>query len=120
MLTERKVMNEYTGRIDGFQIRDMIYLEDPPKDEIAFDIVKWAKYDSPKAIYDVCEKRVITTDEYCYSVARLVWNPKEPCFEFQSVGMRWLECNPTEKIIVAIRAFADHKAKEILENVEAD
>ena len=35
------------------------------------------------------EKKISTRS--CYSVAQIWWNEKEPCWEFESVGTRFLE-----------------------------
>ena len=105
----------YTERVDGFQIRDVTYLGDPPQDRpIMFDIVKWAQTE-PHEVMDLRTGKPKVSAEHCYSVARLVWNQREPCFEFQSIGMRWLEANPTERVIKMITEFADRKEDELLD-----
>lgn len=60
-------------RFKSFEIRKPTYIgRKPPDDE--YDIVRWADDNS-----------------YCWSIARLKWNPKEPQWEFESVGTRYLE-----------------------------
>lgn len=79
------------GKFKDFEIRDITYLGDPPKDiPIEFDLVKWQKYE-PYEVTDwqTGEKKLNT--KYCFSIARLWWNDHEPCFEFESVGLRYLE-----------------------------
>ena len=108
-------MIEYTPIVDGFQIRDIVYIGSDSdynyEVEKDFDIVKWVKCD-PYNVIDAKTKKEKTIDQYCYSVGRLEWNKKESCFEFKSVGLRWLEANPTEKAIKTIIMFC--KMMEII------
>jgi len=103
------MVREYTPIVDGFQIRDVIGIGfescyTPPENPKRFDIVKWEECEPHTAIDgETGEERQIT--KYCYSVGRLEWNPKEPCFEFKSVGLRWLESNPSERVIKMILGF---------------
>ena len=111
-------MAEYTERIDGFQIRDVAYWGAPPIDApIRYDIVKWVQTE-PREVYSVEQRKYIKSTEYCYSVGFLEYNAHEPCFEFQSVGLRWLECQPTQRVIDMILEFAEKKEKEIEERRE--
>ena len=104
----------YTGRIDGFQIRDVTYIGLPPKNTPPqYDIVKWVKADKPYEAIDWETNKPVLVSEYCYSVARLVWDSKEPCFDFESVGLRWLEANPTQAVIDMVLKFAEEKEKEL-------
>lgn len=64
-------------RFKQFEIRKPALLGNPPTDDYYkynFDVVKWAEDNS-----------------YCWSIGFLKWNRKEPCFEFESVGLRYLE-----------------------------
>lgn len=108
----------YTKRVEEYQIRDVTYLGMPPKDApIEYDIVKWAKPDKPYEAFSLdtktneMTKELIT--EYCYSVGRLVWDKRESCFEFESIGLRWLEAKPSEAVVDMILEFAEKKAKEL-------
>lgn len=104
----------YTERIDGFQIRDVVYIGLPPKGTPPkFDIVKWAVADQPYEAMDIATGKRKMFTEYCYSVGMLVWNRKEPCFEFESVGLRWLEEKPSEAVVDIVLKFAEEKAKEL-------
>lgn len=79
------------GKFKDFEIRDVSYLGEPPKDRpIKFDLVKCQECE-PHEVLDLetGEKKVST--KYCFSIARLWWNDKEPCLEFESVGLRYLE-----------------------------
>lgn len=113
-------MIEYTPRLNGFQIRDVNYLGGKPKNApIKFDIVKWEKNDPPIEVLDLETGKKRMSKEHCYSVAQLVWNEREPCFEFRSVGLRWLECNADESVVQMILRFA--KMMEVcLENGRED
>ena len=104
----------YTDRIDGFQIRDVTYIGLPPKDAPPmFDIVKWEPYSQPQQAVDMRTGEVKTVTEYCYSVARLVWDRKESCFDFRSVGLRWLETWPGANVKDMILKFCWEKEKEL-------
>lgn len=105
---------DYTDRIDGFQIRDVCYFGKPPRDSPPmYDIVKWVQTEPYEAI-DVRTGKRKNVVEYCYSVAALEWERKESGFDFKSIGLRWLESKPTERIIEAILDFAEKKTQEIL------
>ena len=108
----------YTERIDGYQIRDVTYIGLPPADTPPkYDIVKWewVVADPPyEALNITTGKREMVT-EYCYTVGTLVWNKKEPCFEFESCGLRWLEEKPPEAVVDMVLKFAEEKAKELEE-----
>ena len=111
-------MTAYTNIIDGFQIRDVTYLGNPPENApIQFDIVKW-EYHKPREVIDFRTGKKVMSDKNCYSVAFLVWNSKEPGFEFSSVGLRWLESGADDDVIKMILNFANKKEKELLEDEE--
>lgn len=50
-------------------------------------------------------------DEYCFVVAELVWDEHEGDFEFASVGLRWLEEKPSERVVDMILEFAENRRK---------
>ena len=109
-------MTDYTEIIDGFQIRDPVYLWESPNRPIKFDIVKWVDCEPHEVLnFDTGKKEMQT--RYCYSVAFLEWNPKEPCFEFKSIGLRWLRAEPTEKVIKMILDFAENKESEMDDDI---
>lgn len=63
-------------RFKQFEIRKPTFIGNPPTEDYHkynFDIVKWADDNS-----------------YCWVIGMLKWNKKEPCFEFESVGTRYL------------------------------
>lgn len=104
----------YTDRVDGFQIRDVTYIGLPPKDTPPeYDIVKWVLANPPYEAIDMRTGKPKIVTEYCYSVGRLIWNRKEPCFEFESIGLRWLEARPSEVIVDMVLKFAEEKTKEL-------
>ena len=79
------------GKFKDFEIRDVTYLCEPPKNRpIKFDLVKWQEHE-PYEVTDwqTGEKKLNTKN--CFSIATLWWNNKEPCFEFESIGLRYLE-----------------------------
>lgn len=90
----------YTDRYKGFQIRECNYLGDPPTNiPPTFDVVKWYTHDDNK--------------EYCYSVGRLIYNSKEPCFDFESIGLRWLDAHPDEDVENWLIKWAEYKLREL-------
>lgn len=109
-------MANYTERIDGFQICDPAYLGAPPKDRPpTFDIVKWYQTE-PQEVIDMRTGNLITITEHCGVVARLEWNKRERCFDFKSLGLRWLGANPSRAVIYMILDFAKKKEAELLED----
>ena len=100
---------DYTERVEGFQIRDVVYFGKPPKDApIKYDIVKWCQHDRPFMAHVFengmdCGEKEIT--ESCYSVAFLEWDAHDACFELRSVGMRFVEAKPSEAVMDLILDF---------------
>lgn len=77
-------------RFKNFEIRPTTFLDghtDPKK----WDVVKRCNRDKPERVYDLNLGEYKMSDTYCFSVASLWWNEKEPCWEFESVGTRFLE-----------------------------
>ena len=109
------MVKEYTGRYKGFQIRDVSYLGEPPTDmPLTFDVVKWKSYDIPIEARDLFGNKITKTlEEYCYSVGYLEYNAKEPCFEFKSCGLRWLEAHPDEDVEKWIIKWCEYKLQEL-------
>lgn len=111
-------MQTYTDIYKTFQIRDICYVGDPPKDSpIMFDVVQWMTHE-PYEVVDgkTGEKRM--SDRHCWSVAHLVYDPKEPCFELVSVGLRWLEVHPDKDVEDWIMKWCDYKLHELYTNEE--
>lgn len=48
----------------------------------------------------------------CYVVAYLKWNKKEPCYEFESCGLRFLKFY-TDGLAEFINAFAEFQEKRM-------
>lgn len=103
----------YTDRVDGYQIRDVVYLGKPPENAPPrFDIVKWEQAE-PFEAYNIRTGKKETKTEYCYSVAFLEWDSHEPQFVLHSVGLRWLEERPSEAVIEMVLRFCEEKGKEL-------
>lgn len=78
-------------RFKDFEIRPTVFLDghtDPKK----WDVVKWCKREKPERVFDIGHGEYKMSDKYCFSVAQIYWNEKEPCWEFSSVCTRFLEC----------------------------
>lgn len=76
-------------RFKNFEIRPTAFLDghiDPTK----FDVVKWYDHEPWEAINLRTGKKETSTRS-CYSIAHIYWDEKEPCWEFSSVGTRFLE-----------------------------
>ena len=77
-------------KFKDFEIRPACFLDghtDPKK----WDVVKWCKREKPERVFDLGLGEYKMSDTYCFSVAFLEWNEKEPCWEMRSVGTRFLE-----------------------------
>ena len=115
------MVKEYTGRYKGFQIRDVAYLGEPPTDiPPTFDVVKWECYDAQEVVQLPNGESILLNknnlEEYCYTVGTLEYNAKEPCFEFKSCGLRWLEAHPDEDVENWIIKWCDYKLQELYED----
>lgn len=79
----------YTDEWNGFQIRQPTYL-DGHFEPFKFSLVKWQEHE-PYEVIDLYtgEKKMSTRN--CFVIGTLIWNDKEPCFEFQSCGLRYLK-----------------------------
>lgn len=64
-------------KFKDFEIRPTYFLDGNTNPK-RFDVVRWYKTDKPQ-------------DSFCCSVAQIWWNDKEPCWEFKSIGTRFLE-----------------------------
>ena len=99
-INEFSMVKEYTERYKGFQIRDVVYLGDPPQDApLQYDVVRWEKDNGGR--------------DYCWSVGHLEYNAKEPCFEFKSCGLRWLEAKPDEDVMNWVIKWCEYKLQEL-------
>lgn len=77
-------------RFKDFEIRPTTYLDRRIRPG-NFDVVKWAKHETPMEVLNLDTGKKELSDTYCFTVAHITWNPKEPCWEFKSVGTRFLE-----------------------------
>lgn len=77
-------------KFKDFEIRQVVFL-DGHTDLKRWDVVKWYKTDKPTKVINWETGKEETKDTFCCSIARLWWNDKEPCWEFESVGTRFLE-----------------------------
>lgn len=55
------------------------------------------------------EKKVHTTNSYV--IADLEWNEKEGDFDFESVGLRWIEAAPSKEVCDMILKFCNKMTK---------
>lgn len=79
----------YTDEWYGFQFRAPAYL-DGHFEPYEFDLVKWQRHKPHKAIDLVTGKEKMISKS-CFSIGKLIWNPKDECFDFKSCGLRYLE-----------------------------
>ena len=76
-------------KFKDFEIRPTCFL-DGHKDQKKWDVVKWCTCDPHEVVDGMTGKKKVI-DTYCFSVAFLEWDDKEPCWEMRSVGTRFLE-----------------------------
>lgn len=103
----------YTDEWNGFQFRAPAYL-DGHFDPYKFDLIKWEDCEPHEVIdWETKEKKIST--RYCFSIGHLIWDKKEPCFEFESVGLRYLKyrVDGLEKFILD---FCEMMEKELRED----
>lgn len=77
-------------RFKDFEIRQYKSLNgqtDPNK----LELVKWYKTDEPIEVTDGITGEKKIHDTFCYVVAFIDWNNRESCWEFRSVGLRFLD-----------------------------
>lgn len=68
-----------------------------------FHIVKWVETEQMR-IYSLDEKRYVEHTTYNYAIGELEWDDHEPCWEFRSIGTRFLE-DGTEELMKWILDF---------------
>ena len=88
-VTDNNVGSKVTICFQNFEIRPTAFL-DGHIDQNKFDVVKWYDHEPLEAINLKTGKRETSTRS-CYSIAHIYWDEKEPCWEFSSVGTRFLE-----------------------------
>lgn len=83
------MVKTYTDIWNGFQFREPVHVTGHVE-PYSYDLVLW-KETEPHLVakFESGEKAMIT--RYCFSVAKLKWNPKDHSFEFSSCGVRYLE-----------------------------
>lgn len=99
--------------VDGIKIERVVYFPgcEPPNAERRFAISKTVPCKSYEATdMRTGEKKIHTTNSYV--IANLEWNEKEGDFDFESVGLRWLEAAPSKEVCDMILKFCNKMAKE--------
>ena len=79
----------YTDEWNGFQFRQPSYL-DGHFEPYKFDLVKWKDHE-PYEVMDLYNGEKKMSTRHCFTIATLIWDEKEYCFEFESCGLRYLE-----------------------------
>ena len=76
-----KILEPYEStKFKNFEIRKPTFISDPPSDDYYryhYDLVLWTEDNDNRP--------------YCFSIAQLVYDKKEGGFEFESVGLRYLQ-----------------------------
>lgn len=105
----------YTDIWNGFQFRAPVYL-DGHFEPHRFDLVKWVKHE-PHEVLDLYTNKKVMSSKHCYTIGTLIWNDREPCFEFESCGLRYLREREDglEKFILD---FCDMMESELLDEDE--
>lgn len=102
----------YTPIVDNIQIRSISRIgnvEDDP-DRREFDIVKWEDFEPTLTCNKDGQMEFVT--RACYSLGFLRWDYKEECFNFLSVGLRFIEAAPSNAALKMILDFCHEKEKE--------
>lgn len=76
-------------KFKDFEIRPACFI-DGHTDSKTWDVVKWCHCE-PIEVIDIETGKKKISDTYCFVIAFLEWNEKEPCWEMHSVGTRFLE-----------------------------
>lgn len=77
-------------KFKDFEIRPTTTLDgSTPRNR--YELVKWKKYPSPIEVVDLVTGETKEQQHGCFVIAFLEYNEKEPCWEFRSVGLRYLE-----------------------------
>ena len=102
-------VREHTDIFKGFQIRDICRLNELPEPPTTtkpepptttkYDVVQWFKGHGE--------------EPHCWSVARLVYDEKEACFDLESIGLRWLESHPDQEVCDWILKWCEWKIMEL-------
>lgn len=79
----------YTDEWNGFQFRAPIYL-DGHFEPYKFDLVLWQDH-KPYEVVDIYTGKKKMSNRSCFSVAQLNWDTKDHCFDFRSIGLRYLQ-----------------------------
>lgn len=77
-------------KFKDFEIRPA-HAIDGSEDPNRYELVKWYRTDEPVEVTDLQTGEKKIRDLFCYVIAFLEYNDKEPCWEFRSVGLRYLE-----------------------------
>lgn len=83
------MVKTYTDRWNDFQFREPVYLDGRHR-PYEFDLVKWVAH-KPYATIDGYTGEPAISTEHCFSVGRLIWDPKEEDFDFEACGLRYFE-----------------------------
>ena len=109
---EHSTKSIFPPPVEDFEICWPSYLSDrDPTKERRYDIVKWEHFPPRKVIDGKTGKEKYIT-ESCYTVGWVYWNDHEPCFEFESCGLRWLEANPSPAVVQMVLDFCEKMTEE--------
>ena len=108
------MLRTYGEEWNGFQFRSPAYL-DGHFEPYEFDLVKWEECEPTEVTDFKTGKKKIQT-RYCFSVAMLTWDKKEQAFDFESVGLRYLQ-HRVDGLEDYILKFCEEMKKELDEEV---
>jgi hypothetical protein len=77
-------------RFKDFEIRPTVSGKGEPVPG-KWEVVTWYTMEHPIEVFNAKTGKEELRDRFCYVVAFIEWNEKEPCWEFCSVGTRFLE-----------------------------
>lgn len=101
------------AKMGDYEIRDICNLnKEPDENPTEFDVVLYYNH-SPIECTDYRSGKKIITVRSCYSIGQLRWDEKEDTWDFESVGLRYLE-DGNSLVNNWILDFCEKKAREFL------
>ena len=111
------MVKEYTEIWNGFQIREPVFLTGK-KDPYMFDLVNWEAHNPIEVTELSTGKKKISTRS-CFTVGTIRWDTREPGFEFESCGLRFLE-NYVEGLNQFVLDFCEKQKPKMIKRMEKE
>ena len=91
---------KYTEPIEDFFVEDLTFLREPPLRSmpLRFAVSKMERHNPPIKLTDFRTGELRELQYTSFVVGEFVYNAHEGCFDFESVGTRWLEAHPSAAV----------------------